>query len=127
MLLLANEFLDALPIRQLVRTAKGWRERMVGIEDDGFAFVSGPSPLDEAVPEAQRAAPGELEHARARARALAAARARALREEEVVLDDLVRLAEDVARPVVHVVLEARRPSREKTTREVWRFRFARIL
>ena len=57
MLLLANEFLDALPIRQLVRTAKGWRERMVGIEDDGFAFVSGPSPLDEAVPEAQRAAP----------------------------------------------------------------------
>lgn len=56
-LLLANEFLDALPIRQLVMTGKGWRERLVGLEEDGFAFVSGPNPMDEAVPEAQRAAP----------------------------------------------------------------------
>ena len=56
-LLLANEFLDALPVRQLVRTETGWRERMVGIEDGDLAFVSGPSPLDAAVPEAQRIAP----------------------------------------------------------------------
>tara|TARA_R100001132_G_scaffold18757_1_gene16550 strand:- start:80 stop:1162 length:1083 start_codon:yes stop_codon:yes gene_type:complete len=56
-LLLANEFLDALPVRQLVRTETGWRERMVGIEDGDLAFVSGPSLLDAAVPDAQRSAP----------------------------------------------------------------------
>ena len=56
LLLLANEFLDALPIRQLVMTTTGWRERMVGLEQDRFAFVSGPNPMDEAVPEKQRAA-----------------------------------------------------------------------
>ncbi len=56
LLLLANEFLDALPIRQLVMTTKGWRERMVGIEQDRFAFVSGPNPMEEAVHEKQRAA-----------------------------------------------------------------------
>ena len=56
-LLLANEFLDALPVRQLVMTERGWRERMVGIENGAFAFVSGPNPMEEAVPEAQRAAP----------------------------------------------------------------------
>ena len=55
-LLLANEFLDALPLPQLVMTAQGWRERMVGLEEEGFAFVAGPSPMDEVVPEAQRAA-----------------------------------------------------------------------
>ncbi len=56
-LLLANEFLDALPIRQLVMTEKGWRERLVGIEDGAFAFVSGPNAMDDAVPEDERAAP----------------------------------------------------------------------
>ncbi|MBX7501467.1 SAM-dependent methyltransferase [Qipengyuania sp. YG27] len=61
-LLLANEFLDALPVRQLVMTEKGWRERMVALDDNGaFTFVAGPSPMDEAVPEAQRAAtPGTV-------------------------------------------------------------------
>ncbi len=34
LLLLANEFLDALPIRQFVRRAAGWTERFVG--PDGF-------------------------------------------------------------------------------------------
>jgi NADH dehydrogenase [ubiquinone] 1 alpha subcomplex assembly factor 7 len=58
-LLLANEFLDALPVRQLVMTAKGWRERMVGLDDDRFVFVAGSNPMDEAVPEAQRAAAAE--------------------------------------------------------------------
>ncbi len=32
MLLLANEFLDALPIRQFVRRGAGWAERFVGVE-----------------------------------------------------------------------------------------------
>ena len=46
--LLANEFLDALPVHQLVRTAGGWRERAVGLDPDGgFVFVDGhPAPPD---------------------------------------------------------------------------------
>ncbi len=35
LLLVANEFFDALPIRQFVRTPGGWRERQVGLDDDG--------------------------------------------------------------------------------------------
>lgn len=49
-LLVANEFLDALPIRQLVRSADGWRERMVGLEGENFTFVAGNQPMDGAVP-----------------------------------------------------------------------------
>lgn len=49
-LLVANEFLDALPVRQLVRVEKGWRERMVGLVEDRLAFVAGDQPMDDAVP-----------------------------------------------------------------------------
>ncbi|TWT03182.1 class I SAM-dependent methyltransferase [Reyranella sp. CPCC 100927] len=48
LLLIANEFFDALPIRQLVRAAPGWCERMIGLADDeafAFAVAPGPSPL----------------------------------------------------------------------------------
>ncbi|WP_281823874.1 class I SAM-dependent methyltransferase [Jannaschia rubra] len=38
----ANEFLDALPIRQHVRDGKGWRERLVAQEDGALAFALGP-------------------------------------------------------------------------------------
>ena len=34
----ANEFLDALPIRQFVATSRGWRERFVATERGGLAF-----------------------------------------------------------------------------------------
>ena len=50
LLLVANEFFDALPVRQLVRAEAGWRERMVGLEDGALAFVAGTTPMDEAVP-----------------------------------------------------------------------------
>ena len=56
-LLVANEFLDALPVRQLVKTAAGWRERMVVPEGDKFVCVAGPQPMDPAVPAARRDAP----------------------------------------------------------------------
>lgn len=60
-LLVANEFLDALPIRQLVKTEDGWRERMVGLEDGKLVPVAGRQPFDAAVPESQReAAPGTI-------------------------------------------------------------------
>jgi SAM-dependent MidA family methyltransferase len=55
-ILLANEFLDALPVRQLVRTTDGWAERHV--LDGGFVLRPGappPSPLDR-----RAAAPGEV-------------------------------------------------------------------
>jgi NADH dehydrogenase [ubiquinone] 1 alpha subcomplex assembly factor 7 len=52
LLLVANEFLDALPVRQLVRTAGGWRERMVGLNAEGaFIPVAGTRPMDAAVPD----------------------------------------------------------------------------
>jgi len=38
LLLVANEFFDALPIRQFVRDGAGWRERRIGLAEDGFTF-----------------------------------------------------------------------------------------
>lgn len=57
--LLANEFFDALPIRQFVRDAGGWRERLVGLGDDGgLRFVLSPAqPANPLVPMALAAAP----------------------------------------------------------------------
>ncbi|WP_439156285.1 class I SAM-dependent methyltransferase [Yoonia sp.] len=44
--LIANEFLDALPIRQFVRDGMGWRERMVGLDGDALTIgLSAPAPL----------------------------------------------------------------------------------
>ena len=55
-LLVANEFLDALPVRQLVMTEAGWRERMVVPQGDKFVCMAGTQPMDAAVPEARRKA-----------------------------------------------------------------------
>jgi NADH dehydrogenase [ubiquinone] 1 alpha subcomplex assembly factor 7 len=61
-LLVANEFLDALPVRQLIRTAEGWRERMViptpeAAGGERFVCAAGSQAMDPAVPEAWREAP----------------------------------------------------------------------
>ncbi|WP_295635986.1 SAM-dependent methyltransferase [Novosphingobium sp.] len=63
-LLVANEFLDALPVRQLVRTPDGWRERMVALAPGGggvagttLVAVAGDQPMDAAVPAIHRHAP----------------------------------------------------------------------
>ena len=52
-LVIANEFFDALPIRQFVRTSGGWRERLVGLSDDGaLAFgLADAAPADMRLPE----------------------------------------------------------------------------
>lgn len=43
---IANEFFDALPIRQMVRDGAGWRERQVGIESEKLTIgLSAPAPL----------------------------------------------------------------------------------
>lgn len=53
LLVVANEFFDALPVRQMVRTANGWRERVVIAEGDGrFAPMPGYRAMDGAVPAA---------------------------------------------------------------------------
>lgn len=57
LLVVANEFFDALPVRQILCTADGWRERMVGLTDGALAFVAGTSPMDAAVPERWRNSP----------------------------------------------------------------------
>ncbi|MFM2372632.1 MAG: hypothetical protein RIS85_2354, partial [Pseudomonadota bacterium] len=57
LLIVANEFLDALPIRQLIKTVHGWRERMVGIEADALVPVAGTQPMDTVVPAARAEAP----------------------------------------------------------------------
>jgi len=46
LLVVANEFLDALPIRQFERRAGGWHERRVGLAADGssLAFLLEPAP-----------------------------------------------------------------------------------
>jgi SAM-dependent MidA family methyltransferase len=41
--LVANEFFDALPIRQFVRDGTRWRERQVGVHDGALAFGLGPA------------------------------------------------------------------------------------
>lgn len=40
--LVANEFFDALPIRQYQRGASGWHERLVGLRDGALTFGLGP-------------------------------------------------------------------------------------
>ncbi len=50
LLLVANEFLDALPVRQLVRTARDWRERMIGWDGGELVAVAGDRPMDLAIP-----------------------------------------------------------------------------
>ncbi len=43
-IVIANEFFDALPIRQFVRTKDGWRERLVGLSGGRLAWGLGPAP-----------------------------------------------------------------------------------
>lgn len=55
LLLLANEFFDALPVRQYVKTARGWCERMVIVKDGELAFALAPQITPAAAIPASRA------------------------------------------------------------------------
>jgi SAM-dependent MidA family methyltransferase len=57
LLVVANEFFDALPVRQLVQTGRGWHERLVGFEDGRFSPAAGPAVPAAAIPEHLRDAP----------------------------------------------------------------------
>lgn len=41
---IANEFFDALPIRQFIRQADGWHERLVGLQGERLSFMISPRP-----------------------------------------------------------------------------------
>jgi NADH dehydrogenase [ubiquinone] 1 alpha subcomplex assembly factor 7 len=73
-LIVANEFFDALPVRQFQKTAQGWRERMVGLAPDGetlvVALAPGATPFGPYLPQAADGAQAEVSEA---SRALAAA------------------------------------------------------
>lgn len=57
-LLLANEFFDALPIRQFERAPDAWRERLVGLAPDGGLRVALSGPVPPAlIPAACRGLP----------------------------------------------------------------------
>jgi len=61
LIVIANEFFDALPIRQLVRAAGGWHERLVACQDVLFLPIAGKQVPDNVIPEGLRdAAPGAI-------------------------------------------------------------------
>jgi SAM-dependent MidA family methyltransferase len=55
---IANEFVDALPVDQLVRDRDGWHLHMIGLVADRLALVVAPDPLRRRVEG--RAAPGAI-------------------------------------------------------------------
>ncbi|BBK34138.1 SAM-dependent MidA family methyltransferase [Stella humosa] len=74
----ANEFLDALPVHQLVRTASGWRERGVGLDGDGNLTFVDDLPVPDALMPAQDQPVGTVVERRPEAEALVADLARAI-------------------------------------------------
>lgn len=57
MLIVANEFFDALPIRQLVATHSGWRERVIARDKGQFIAIPGTITMTTAVPDMTRGKP----------------------------------------------------------------------
>ncbi len=62
LLVVANEFFDALPIRQFVATPTGWRERLVGLREDKrvFGLSPMPFPIGALPPAVVQAEPGAV-------------------------------------------------------------------
>ncbi|HYM19133.1 MAG TPA: SAM-dependent methyltransferase [Micropepsaceae bacterium] len=55
--LIANEFFDALPIRQFVRSERGWHERMIIAEGENLKFALAPDVVVPSHPLAAKPAP----------------------------------------------------------------------
>jgi NADH dehydrogenase [ubiquinone] 1 alpha subcomplex assembly factor 7 len=67
LLLVANEFFDALPVHQLIATPHGWVERCVDLDAEGrlaFRSAEHPSPLGADLPEAPPGTVAEVSPAR---------------------------------------------------------------
>jgi NADH dehydrogenase [ubiquinone] 1 alpha subcomplex assembly factor 7 len=54
LVIIANEFFDALPIHQYIRTIDGWRERVVVRKEESLIAVAGDTPADDLIPPALR-------------------------------------------------------------------------
>lgn len=48
-IVVANEFFDALPVRQAIKGARGWHERVIGEIDGALALGAAPALLNEAL------------------------------------------------------------------------------
>ena len=71
--LVANEFLDALPVRQFLRMGRGWAERLVGAEGDRLTFgLAPPAPFAALGRRLEDTAEGDLVEVSAAAEAVAA-------------------------------------------------------
>ena len=82
LLVVANEFFDALPIRQLIRDAGGWRERKIAAHGELFVPTAGGPPLAGIVPAHLRdALPGSVIETSPASVAIVRELARRLREE----------------------------------------------
>jgi NADH dehydrogenase [ubiquinone] 1 alpha subcomplex assembly factor 7 len=57
LIVVANEFFDALPIRQWVRGSAGWSERCVGLRGDALVFGASGTIDDRLIAESVRQAP----------------------------------------------------------------------
>jgi SAM-dependent MidA family methyltransferase len=74
--LLANEFFDALPIRQFKRHAEGWQERLVGAAEGRLAFgLSAPTRMAALEHRLADTNPGDIVETCAPAQAIVAGRA----------------------------------------------------
>jgi len=63
LVVVANEFIDALPVDQFVKTETGWHERRVGVRDGKLAFALDPAPfpqIETLLPDSARARTGAL-------------------------------------------------------------------
>lgn len=60
LIVLANEFFDALPIRQYVRGRGGWHERLVGLRDETLAFGVSAEPVPGLAERTDAAKPGDV-------------------------------------------------------------------
>lgn len=58
--LIANEFFDALPLRQAIRDAKGWRERVIGAAPALYFGLTDPAPIAVLDPRLSDTAPGDI-------------------------------------------------------------------
>ena len=86
LLIVANEFFDALPVHQLVMTFSGWRERVVRMGMDGFEAAPGESTKYGEVPmHLRRVDPGGIIESNPTAKRLMRAIARRLHDQGGVL------------------------------------------
>jgi len=71
--LVANEFFDALPIRQVIRDGALWRERLIGVKDGKLSMgLAAPMAVTELVPRLEDTQDGDIVEFCPQARAVAA-------------------------------------------------------